>query len=51
VDLDLATELRDICGRIAELIDLTAKADKILTKTLENVLGRAAIGLASTTNE
>jgi Type ISP C-terminal specificity domain/N-6 DNA Methylase len=51
VDLALATELRDICGRIAELIDLTAKADKILAKTLKNVLGRAAIGLASTTNE
>jgi hypothetical protein len=51
VDLALATELRDICGRIAELIDLTAKADKILAKTLKNVLGRAAIGLASTINE
>ena len=51
VDLALATELRDICGRIAELIDLTAKADKILSKTLKNVLGRAGMGLAATVNE
>ena len=51
VDLSLATELRDICGRIAEMIDLSAKADKILTKTLKNVLGRAALGLVPATSE
>jgi Type ISP C-terminal specificity domain/N-6 DNA Methylase len=51
VDLALATELRDICGRIAELIDLTAKADKILAKTLKQVMGRAAIGLAPAASE
>jgi hypothetical protein len=51
VDISLAMELRDICGRIAELIDLSARADKILEKTLKNVLGRAAIGLASTSDE
>jgi Type ISP C-terminal specificity domain/N-6 DNA Methylase len=51
VDLSLATELRDICGRIAEVIDLTAKADKILAKTLKQVLGRATIGLVETANE
>ena len=51
VDVTLAMELRDICGRIAEMIDLCAKADKILAKTLKNVLGRAAIGLAPATND
>ena len=49
VDLALATELRDICGRIAEVIDLTAKADKILDKALLEVMTRATagVGLAS----
>lgn len=47
VDLALATELRDICGRIAEMIDLAAKADKILSKTLKKVLGRDTIGFNS----
>ncbi len=51
VDLALATVLRDICGRIAEMIDLSAKADKILSKTLKNVMGRAAIGLAPAPND
>ncbi|MDE2446621.1 MAG: hypothetical protein KGO94_10605, partial [Alphaproteobacteria bacterium] len=51
VDLALATELRDICGRIAELIDLSAKADKILVKTLKKVLDRAAFGLPPTSSE
>ena len=51
VDVTLAMELRDICGRIAELIDLSAKADKTLSKTLKNVLGRAAIGLAPAPND
>ena len=51
VDLALATELRDICGRIAELIDLSAKADKILTETFKKVLGRAAFGLSPTLGE
>jgi hypothetical protein len=46
VDLVLTTELRDICGRIAELIDLSTKADKILAKTFERVLDRAAFGLS-----
>ena len=51
VDLSLATELRNICGRIAELIDLSAKADKILTETFKKVLGRAALGLSPTLSE
>ena len=45
VNYPLASELRDICGRIAELIDLCAKADKIMARTLKQVLGRANIGL------
>jgi hypothetical protein len=44
VDYPLATELRDICGRIAEMIDLCAKADKIMAETLKQVLGRGTIG-------
>jgi hypothetical protein len=51
VDLALATELRDICGRIAELIDLAAKADKILAKTFKKVLDRAAFGLSPAASE
>jgi hypothetical protein len=33
-DLALLRELRDICGRIAELIDLFAEADIVLESTL-----------------
>ncbi len=51
VDFALAMELRDICGRIAELIDLCAKSDKILDETLKQVLGRAAVGLGPSPNE
>ena len=39
-DLALARELRDICGRIAELIELFAQADKILSESLADPLGR-----------
>jgi hypothetical protein len=46
----LAMELCDICGRIAELIDLCADADKILKETLEEAMGRAAIGLGPAPN-
>jgi hypothetical protein len=31
-DLALVRELRDICGRIAELIDLFAEADIVLER-------------------
>jgi Type ISP C-terminal specificity domain/N-6 DNA Methylase len=51
VDLALATELRDICGRIAEMIDLSTKADKILAKTFKKVLDRAAFGLSPALSE
>ena len=39
-------ELRDIAGRIAELIDLFDEADSILTRTLDDPLSREALGLA-----
>jgi len=39
--------LRDICSRIAELIDLFAEADKFLEATLRETLTRAALGVGS----
>ena len=44
-DLALVRELRDICGRIAELIDLFAQADIVLEATLHETLTREALGL------
>jgi len=44
-DLALVRELRDICGRIAELIDLFAEADIVLEATLQETLTREALGL------
>ena len=44
-DLGLVRELRDICGRIAELIDLFAEADTVLEATLHDTLTREALGL------
>lgn len=44
VDLALVRELRDICGRIAELIDLFAEADIVLNATLRETLTREALG-------
>jgi hypothetical protein len=44
-DLPLVRELRDICGRIAELIDLFAEADNVLDVTLCDTLTREALGL------
>lgn len=43
-DLGLVTELRDICGRIAELVDLFAEADIVLEATLRQTLTREALG-------
>ena len=43
-DLALVCELRDICGRIAELIDLFAEADIVLEATLRETLTREALG-------
>ena len=44
-DLGIVRELRDICGRIAELIDLFAEADIVLEATLQEALTREALGL------
>lgn len=44
-DLALVQELRDICGRIAELIDRFAEADIVLESTLRESLTREALGL------
>jgi hypothetical protein len=44
-DLALVRELRDICGRIAELIDLFARADIVLETTLHETLTVEALGL------
>jgi hypothetical protein len=44
-DLALVEELRDICGRIAELIDLFTQADIVLEATLQETLTREALGL------
>jgi predicted helicase len=44
-DLALVRDLRDICGRIAELIDLFAQADIVLEATLQETLTREALGL------
>jgi hypothetical protein len=47
VDAAFVRELRDICGRIAELIDLFAEADIVLRATLPDTLIREALGLAT----
>ncbi len=44
-DLSLVRELRDICLRIAELIDRFAEADIVLEATLRETLPREALGL------
>lgn len=44
VDLGMVRELRDICGRIAELIELFAEADNVLDATLRGTLTREALG-------
>jgi hypothetical protein len=44
-NLALVRELRDICGRIAELIDLFAEADIVLDATLQETLTREALGV------
>ena len=43
-DLNLVRELRDICSRIAELIDRFAEADIVLEATLRETLPREALG-------
>lgn len=46
VDLSLFDEFRDVCGRLAELVDLCAQADTILHDALSASLTRDVFGLA-----
>jgi hypothetical protein len=46
-DLNLVRELRDVAGRIAELIDLFARADSVLEATLAETLTREALGVGA----
>ncbi len=46
-DFGFVRELRDICGRIAELIDLFHQADIVLEATLNETLTREALGFAA----
>jgi predicted helicase len=44
-DFALVQEFRDICGRVAELIDLYGQADEALDAALHETLSREALGL------
>jgi hypothetical protein len=46
IDEHFVPQLRDLVGRIRELIDLFQTADSILARTLEEPLSRAGLGLA-----
>jgi predicted helicase len=46
-DLSLVEEFRDVCARVAELIDLFEQADDVLERALQATLSRDALGLAS----
>jgi predicted helicase len=50
-DLALVQELRNICGRIAELIDLFVQADTVLQATLQETLTREVLGLVAAEQE
>ena len=41
----MVSAFRDVCGRVAELIDLFAEADIVLEATLHDTLSREALGL------
>jgi predicted helicase len=45
VDLALFDEFRDLCGRLAELVDLYGQADTVLQNALAAPLTRDALGL------
>jgi predicted helicase len=49
-DFSLVSELRDICGRIAELIDLFASADIVLEGALRQTLSREVLGFELSEN-
>ncbi len=44
VDLAFVRELRDVCGRIAELVELFDEADTVLAAALRDTLSREALG-------
>ena len=44
-DFALVQDFRDICGRVAELIDLYDQADEALDAALHETLSREALGL------
>ena len=46
VDHALITQMRDVVGRIAELIDLFARADMLLARILPRTLTRDALGFS-----
>jgi hypothetical protein len=50
-DLGFVREFRDICGRIAELIELFAQADRVLDATLGDSLSREALHFAPAPRE
>ena len=51
VDHALLNAFRDIVGRIAELIDLFARADRVLEQALAATLSHEALGLNAGTDE
>lgn len=44
---DFIPQLRDLVGRVAELIDLNLRADSLLIQTLDDPLSRDSLGFAS----
>ncbi|KPF82915.1 hypothetical protein IP78_03375 [Brevundimonas sp. AAP58] len=44
---DFIPQLRDLVGRVAELIDLNLRADSLLAQTLDDPLSRDSLGFAS----
>lgn len=51
IDQRFFREFRDICGRIAELIELFAQADRVLDAALHDSLSREALHLAPAQRE
>ncbi|MBV8594238.1 MAG: hypothetical protein JOZ27_08065, partial [Caulobacteraceae bacterium] len=47
VDANLTREVRDLVGRIGELLDLFARADSLLDQAIHAPLSRAALGFAA----
>ncbi len=47
LSLALILAMRDVAGHIAELVDLFARADKVLEQALATTLARDVLGLAT----